>query len=114
MRFPRLAIEHSAFVWMVVIFLTALGVRSYRDMPRTENPEVTVPGTSIIAVLPGASSMDMETMVANPVEEVLNGLDDIRYIYSDAVGAARWIDPAGYVAVVHIRHEHDAAGADLG
>ena len=41
-------------------------------MPRTENPEVTVPGSSIIVLLPGASPIDLEKMVALPVEEAVN------------------------------------------
>ena len=44
MRLPKLSIENSSFVWMVFIFLTIVGVRSLLFMPRTENPEVSVPG----------------------------------------------------------------------
>ncbi len=83
MRLPKLAIDNSAFTWMVFIFLTIIGVRALVTMPRTENPEVSVPGSSIIVLMPGASSIDMEKMVALPVEEALNGLDDIDVIISD-------------------------------
>jgi len=82
MRLPRLAIDNTAFTWMVFIFLTILGIRALMIMPRTENPEVTVPGSSIIALMPGASPIDMEKMVALPVEEALNELEDIEQIIS--------------------------------
>jgi multidrug efflux pump subunit AcrB len=68
---------------MVFIFLTIVGIRAFLTMPRTENPEVSVPGSSIIVLMPGASSMDMETMVALQLEEALNGLEDIEQITSD-------------------------------
>jgi len=68
---------------MVMIFLTVLGIRALLNMPRTENPEVTVPGSSIIIIMPGASSLDMEKMVALPVEEALNELEDIHIITSN-------------------------------
>jgi multidrug efflux pump subunit AcrB len=68
---------------MVFIFLTIVGVRSLLLMPRTENPEVSVPGSSIIVIMPGASSIDMEKMIALPVEEALNALEDIDRIFSD-------------------------------
>ncbi len=68
---------------MVVIFLTILGVRAVINMPRTENPEVTIPGSSIIVVMPGSSSIDLEKMVALPVEEALNELEDIKMISSE-------------------------------
>jgi len=83
MRLPKLAIDNSSFTWMVFIFLTVVGIRALLTMPRTENPEVSVPGSSIIVVMPGASSKDMEKMVALPVEEVLNELEDIEVITSD-------------------------------
>jgi len=83
MKLPELSIENSSFVWMVFIFLTIVGVRSLLMMPRTENPEVSVPGSSIIVVMPGASSIDMEKMIALPVEEALNALEDIDRIFSD-------------------------------
>jgi multidrug efflux pump subunit AcrB len=83
MKLPKLAIDNSSFTWMVFIFLTIVGIRAFLTMPRTENPEVSVPGSSIIVIMPGASSMDMETMVALPVEEALNGLEDIVRITSD-------------------------------
>ncbi len=83
MRLPGLAIDNASFTWMVFIFLTIFGIRALMTMPKTENPEVTVPGASIIVLLPGASSMDMEKMVAFPVEESLNELEEIKRITSD-------------------------------
>lgn len=83
MRLPRLAIENASFTWMVMIFLTVIGVRALLVMPRTENPEVTVPGASIIVLMPGASPVDMEKMVTLPLEETLGELEDIKQIISD-------------------------------
>jgi multidrug efflux pump subunit AcrB len=83
MRLPRLAIDNRSFTWMVFIFLTVIGVRSFVTMPRTENPEVTVPGSSIIVLMPGSGPMDMETLVALPLEEAMNELDDIKRIITD-------------------------------
>jgi multidrug efflux pump subunit AcrB len=83
MKLPRLAIDNASFTWMVFFFLTIMGIRSFMTMPRTENPEVSVPGSSIIVIMPGASSVDMETMVALQLEEALNGLEDIERITSE-------------------------------
>ncbi|MDF1574592.1 MAG: efflux RND transporter permease subunit [Bacteroidales bacterium] len=83
MRLPQLAIDNRSFTWMVFIFLTVFGVRSLITMPRTENPEVTVPGSSIIVLMPGAGPLDMESLVALPLEEAMNELDDIERIITD-------------------------------
>jgi multidrug efflux pump subunit AcrB len=83
MKLPRLAIDNRSFTWMVFIFLTFIGIRSLTTIPRTENPEVTVPGSSIIVLMPGAGPMDMESLVALPLEEAMNELDDIKRIITD-------------------------------
>jgi multidrug efflux pump subunit AcrB len=83
MKLPGLAIDNRSFTWMVFIFLTVFGIRSLITMPRTENPEVTVPGSSIIVLMPGAGPLDMENLVALPLEEAVNELDDIKQIITD-------------------------------
>ena len=83
MRIPRIAIENGSFTWMVFIFLTIIGIRALMIMPRTENPEVSVPGSTIVVLLPGTSAIDMEKMVVLPVEEALSELDDIVKIVSE-------------------------------
>lgn len=83
MRLPELAINQRSFTWMLIIFLSIFGVRAYQSMPRTENPEVTVPGSSVIVVMPGGSPVDMEKTIVLPIEESLNELEDILRISSE-------------------------------
>jgi len=80
MKLPKRAIENSSFTWMLFIFLVIIGFRSLLLMPRTENPEMTIPGSSIVVVMPGAGPVDMENLVALPIEEALNELENIRRI----------------------------------
>ncbi|HHJ11071.1 MAG TPA: efflux RND transporter permease subunit [Bacteroidetes bacterium] len=83
MNIPRLAIKNSPFTLTVFFLLTVFGVYAYMRMPRTENPSVYVPGGSIVVVYPGASPRDMEQLIAIPVEEAVNELDDIRKIETE-------------------------------
>lgn len=80
MRLPRLAVENRSFTWMLFIFLLFIGMRALFLMPRTENPSVTIPGASIVAVMPGASPVDLEKLIALPVEDAINELEDIKRI----------------------------------
>jgi len=80
MKLPKLAINNTAFTWMIFIFVTIVGIRALLVMPRTENPEVTIPGSSIIVLMPGANAIDMEQLVALPLEETVNELEDIKQI----------------------------------
>ena len=83
MNVPRLAIKNSAFTLTVFFLLTVFGVYAYLHMPRTENPSIYVPGGSIVVVYPGAGPRDMEQLIALPVEESVNELDDIRRIETE-------------------------------
>ena len=80
MHLPRLAIENHQFTIIVIGLLIISGVVSFFTMPRSEDPQVSPPGTSIIIVYPGASPKDLEELVVDPIEEVVNELEDLKVI----------------------------------
>lgn len=80
MKLSRFALSNYQFTLMVFILLMTYGVNAYFQMPRTEDPEIVVPGGSVIAVYPGASPVDMEELVASPLEDAINEIDDIKKI----------------------------------
>ena len=80
MRLPKLSISHYQFTILVFILLAIAGVNSYINMPRTENPEMSVPGASVIIIYPGANPVDLEQLIATKVEDAVNELDDIKRI----------------------------------
>lgn len=52
-------------------------------MPRGEDPTFEAPTFVIVSVYPGTSPNDMEKLVADPIEEKLNELENIKRIRSD-------------------------------
>jgi multidrug efflux pump subunit AcrB len=84
MKLPRIAIEYHHFTIVVFILLTIFGVSSFISMPRSEDPAVSPPGTSVSVIYPGSSPTDLESLVVDPIEEVLNELEDIKTIESYA------------------------------
>ncbi|MFH1760692.1 MAG: efflux RND transporter permease subunit, partial [bacterium] len=93
MRFIEKALQHWQFVMVITILLVANGTVSFFTMPRSEDPQIDFAGSSIVAVLPGASSSDLEALVVEPVEESLNELEDIKHLSSTMKEG---------VAVIHI------------
>lgn len=85
MRLPRLSIDNYQFTLMVFILLLFAGIRSYVTMPRTENPDIVMPGVSIIAIYPGASPVDLEELIGTPIEEAINELDDVKEINTSLI-----------------------------
>ncbi|MBN1273273.1 MAG: efflux RND transporter permease subunit [Candidatus Aminicenantes bacterium] len=80
MKLSRLAITNYQFTIILILLLTIMGVVSFLTMPRSEDPQVSPPGTSVIVIYPGTNPADMEQLVADPIEEKLNELDDIKRI----------------------------------
>jgi len=84
MRLPRIAIENHQFTIVLVILLVLMGVVSFITMPRSEDPQISPAGSSVIVIYPGANPADMEELAIEPIEEVLNELEDIKDIKSIA------------------------------
>jgi multidrug efflux pump subunit AcrB len=84
MRLPKLAIENHQFTIILVLLLVLFGIVSFLTMPRSEDPQVSPAASTIFVVYPGATPEDMEELVMDPIEEVLNELEDIKHIKSRA------------------------------
>jgi multidrug efflux pump subunit AcrB len=78
MKLPRLAIENYQFTIIVVTLLLVWGGISFLTMPRTEDPPLRLPGASVIVIYPGGTPADLEELIASPLEESINELDDIK------------------------------------
>src|SRR3989304_5411161 len=77
MKLPKLAVYNYNFTIVVFILLLIAGLLSFFNMPRIENPSIYIPGSSVIVIYPGASPNDLEKLVAIPIEEAVNEIDDI-------------------------------------
>ncbi len=84
MKISRLAIDNHQFTVVIVFLMVVFGLVSFYSMPRSEDPMIAPPGTTITIVYPGANPMDMEELIVNPIEEVVNELEDIKEIKSTA------------------------------
>jgi multidrug efflux pump subunit AcrB len=78
MKLPQLALKNHQFFLTVIILLFLSGIISFLRMPRSEDPQVSPAGSSVIVIYPGANPLDMEELVVNPIEDVINELEDIK------------------------------------
>lgn len=86
MKLPKISIRNHQFTIVVVILLVISGIVSLVRMPKSEDPQVSKAGASVIVIYPGATPSDIEQLVVDPIEEVLNELDDIKKIESNCQG----------------------------
>jgi multidrug efflux pump subunit AcrB len=80
MRITRFFIDNYQFTITIYLLLLTGGVASFFTMPRMENPAMYISGGSVIIIYPGANPADLEHLVAIPVEEAINEIEDIRKI----------------------------------
>ena len=62
---------------VIFLLLVMLGVSALFNISRAVDPHFPIPSVTVIAILPGADAQDMEETVAKPIEDVLQGLDDV-------------------------------------
>lgn len=77
MRLPKLAIQNYQFVLVLLFLALILGGLSFLNMPRSEDPALDFPSYVVVAVYPGTSPLDMEELVVEPIEEVVNEVENI-------------------------------------
>ena len=77
MKLPEIAIRNYQFILVIVFIACIVGIYAIQVMPRTEDPDLSLPSFNITAVLPGTSPQDMEELIVKPIEDALEDLDDV-------------------------------------
>ncbi|MCK5359883.1 MAG: efflux RND transporter permease subunit, partial [Gammaproteobacteria bacterium] len=62
--------------------LLGLGFMGMMFTPRQEDPQISVPMVDIFVSYPGASSSQVASMVANPLEKIMSEIQGIEHVYS--------------------------------
>jgi multidrug efflux pump subunit AcrB len=90
MKLPSLAIKNAQFTITIITLLVLVGIVSYFNMPRSEDPQFSLPITVVEVVYPGASPSDIETLVVDVLEAEIEEIENIKKIESEVRnGAAR-------------------------
>jgi HAE1 family hydrophobic/amphiphilic exporter-1 len=86
MRFSHFFIDRPIFAAVISILLTLVGAIAYRALPITEYPEIAPPTVVVRATFSGASAEVIAQTVAAPIEQEINGVDDMLYVVSQSTG----------------------------
>jgi hydrophobic/amphiphilic exporter-1 (mainly G- bacteria), HAE1 family len=78
----RRFIERPVLSTVISIILTLLGLISMTSLPITQFPDIAPPTVSVNAVYPGASAEVVARAVATPIEEAINGVENMTYMTS--------------------------------
>jgi len=84
MDFSRFFIDRPIFAAVLSIVIFAAGLISIPLLPIGEYPDVVPPSVVVRTVYPGANPKVISETVATPLEEAINGVEDMMYVKSVA------------------------------
>jgi len=84
MRFSRFFIDRPIFAAVLSIVILISGAVSMFGLPVSEYPDVVPPSIVVRAVYPGANPRVLAEAVATPLEEQINGVENMLYFSSQA------------------------------
>ncbi len=78
------AFQANAITPLLALVALLLGIFAVLVTPREEEPQINVTMANVLIAFPGASSADVQNMVARPAEQVLSQIAGIEHTYSVA------------------------------
>ncbi|MDJ0949387.1 MAG: multidrug efflux RND transporter permease subunit [Alphaproteobacteria bacterium] len=89
MKFPHFFIKRPVFATVVSLFIMIVGGIAYFSLPVSQYPEVAPPTIVVTAQYPGASAQVIADTVATPIEQEINGVEDMIYMFSQSTSDGR-------------------------
>jgi HAE1 family hydrophobic/amphiphilic exporter-1 len=107
-KLAEICIRRPVFAAMIVLSLVVVGSASYFKLGVDRFPSVDLPTVSVRTNLPGASPEEIETLVSQPIEEVVNTVDGIDNLRSVSVQGNSII-----LATFNLNRDIDTAAQDV-
>ncbi len=80
--FSKFFIDRPIFSAVISLLITLAGIISIRNLPIEQYPDLTPPTIAVSATYPGASPEVIADTVAAPLEQQINGVEDMLYMNS--------------------------------
>ena len=90
MRFSHFFIDRPIFAAVVSIIFVIVGAVSLSRLPVAQYPEIAPPVIRVTGQYPGASADVVAATVVAPLEQQINGVENMIYLTSNATGDGRF------------------------
>jgi hydrophobe/amphiphile efflux-1 (HAE1) family protein len=86
MALAHFFIDHPRFATVVNVFITLFGLATLAFLPVAQYPNIVPPTIQITTNFPGASAETIARTVATPLEQAINGVENMDFISSQSTG----------------------------
>src|SRR5919204_364444 len=90
MRISHFFIDRPIFASVVSIVFVILGAVAFVRLPIAQYPEIAPPIINVSGQYPGASADVVAATVVTPIEQQINGVENMLYISSNSTGDGRF------------------------
>src|SRR6202049_913293 len=80
----RFFIDRPVFAWVISIVIVLAGLASVFFLPIAQYPEITPPTVQVTCQYPGASAKVVADTIAAPIEQQVNGVENMMYMSSQS------------------------------